>query len=163
VAPQSGLPWLSIVPIDQSRSSYGALLLFLFIAGSMLITTYAIHRLASRTLRRAPTWDCGAPDPSPATQYTADSVAQPIRRVFGAIAFGAQEVIDMPAPGDSRPASLQLHMHDRIWTAFYTPIERAIAYVAVRGDRFQFLTIRKYLSLVFALLVFLLLVVVVRQ
>ncbi len=34
-------------------------------------------------LRRAPAWDCGFPDPSPATQYTAGSFAQPIRRVFG--------------------------------------------------------------------------------
>jgi hypothetical protein len=33
----------------------------------------------------------------------------------------------------------------------------------VHWNRFQFLTIRKYLTLVFALLIFLLLVVVVRQ
>ena len=38
-------------------------------------------RLAA--LRRGPAWDCGFPDPSPATQYTADSFAQPFRRVFG--------------------------------------------------------------------------------
>jgi hypothetical protein len=163
VAPQAALPWLSIVPIDQSRSSYAALLLFLFVVVSMLITTFAIHRLASRGLRRGPAWDCGTPDPSPATQYTADSVAQPIRRVFGTIAFGAAENIDMPAPGDFRPARLELRMRDRIWDAFYAPIGTSIAYVAVHWNRFQFLTIRKYLTLVFGLLVFLLLVVVVRQ
>jgi hypothetical protein len=163
VAPQASLPWLSIVPIDESRSSYDALLLFVFIVVSMLITTFAIHRLASHALRRAPAWDCGAPDPSPVTQYTADSVAQPIRRVFGTIAFGAEEVIDMPSPGDVRPARLRVHMRDRIWDALYAPIGGSITYVAHQWNRFQFLTIRKYLTLVFTLLIFLLLVVVVRQ
>jgi formate hydrogenlyase subunit 3/multisubunit Na+/H+ antiporter MnhD subunit len=163
VAPQASLPWLSVVPIDESRSSYDALLLFVFIVVSMLITTFAIHRLASRALRRAPAWDCGTPDPSPITQYTADSVAQPIRRVFGTIPFGAEEVIDMPPPGDARPAGLRVHMRDRIWDAFYAPVGGSITYVAHQWNRFQFLTIRKYLTLVFTLLVFLLLVVVVRQ
>jgi formate hydrogenlyase subunit 3/multisubunit Na+/H+ antiporter MnhD subunit len=163
VAPQAALPWLSIVPIDEGRSSYAALLLFLFIVASMLITTFAIHRLASRGLTRGPSWDCGAPDSSPATQYTANSVAQPIRRVLGTIVFGAAEKIDMPSPGDPRAARIELHMRDRIWDALYAPIGISISYVAVHWNRFQFLTIRKYLTLVFALLIFLLLVVVVRQ
>jgi hypothetical protein len=54
-------------------------------------------------------------------------------------------------------------MRDRIWDALYAPIGISISYVAVHWNRFQFLTIRKYLTLVFALLIFLLLVVVVRQ
>jgi NADH:ubiquinone oxidoreductase subunit 5 (subunit L)/multisubunit Na+/H+ antiporter MnhA subunit len=141
VAPQASLPWLSIVPIDQSRSSYAALLLFLFIVASMLITAFAIRKFASRGVRRAPAWDCGAPDPSPMTQYTADSVW----------------------PGDVGPARHELHMRDRIWEVLYAPIAATIAYVAVHWSRFPFLTIRNYLSLVFGLLIFLLLVVVVRQ
>ena len=55
-------------------------------------------------LRRAPAWDCGFPEPSPATQYTARELRQPIRRVFGGFAFGARESVDMPPPGDLRPA-----------------------------------------------------------
>ena len=47
-------------------------------------------------MRRGPAWDCGFPDPSPATQYTADSFAQPIRRVFGEVVFRARERVDMP-------------------------------------------------------------------
>jgi formate hydrogenlyase subunit 3/multisubunit Na+/H+ antiporter MnhD subunit len=163
VAPQSSLPWLSIVPIDALRSSYDALQLFLFIVVSMLITTYAIHRLATRGLRRAPAWDCGTPDPSPVTQYTADSVAQPLRRVFGKIVFGATEKIDMPTPGDARPARLELRLGDRIWDALYAPIGSAIRYATVHWNRFQFLTIRKYLTLVFGLLILLLLIVVIGQ
>ena len=80
---QAGEQWLSIVPIAESRSSYNGLLVFLFMVISGTLAAVAIHRLASDRLRRAPAWDCGYPDPSPATQYTASSFAQPIRRVFG--------------------------------------------------------------------------------
>ena len=62
--------------------------------------------------RRGPAWDCGFPDPSPATQYTADSFAQPIRRVFGEVVFLARERVDMPAPGDARPARLTVTLRD---------------------------------------------------
>ena len=103
---QAGIAWLSIVPIAESRSSYNGLLVFLFIAMSASLAASVIHRFASAALRRAPAWDCGFPDPSPATQYSAESFAQPIRRVFGGVAFVARERIDMPAPGDTRPARL---------------------------------------------------------
>jgi len=104
---QAALPWLSIVPIAESRSSYNGLLVFAFIAVSTIVTVEVIHRFASRAVRRAPAWDCGYPDANPATQYTADSFAQPIRRVFGEVVFKASERVDMPAPGDMRPA----HIH----------------------------------------------------
>ena len=61
-----------------------------------------IHRFASDALRRGPAWDCGFPDASPVTQYTADSFAQPIRRVFGRVVFRAREHVQMPPPGDAR-------------------------------------------------------------
>jgi formate hydrogenlyase subunit 3/multisubunit Na+/H+ antiporter MnhD subunit len=59
---QMHVPWLSIVPIAESRSSYNGLLVFAFIAFSALLAVLMIHRFASRTLRRAPAWDCGFPD-----------------------------------------------------------------------------------------------------
>src|SRR5262249_35498885 len=101
---QRQLEWLTIVPIAQSRSSYNGLVFFVLIAGAAWLTAYLIHRWASDALRRSAAWDCGFPDASPSTQYTADSFAQPIRRVFGALAFRAREEVDMPAPGDARPA-----------------------------------------------------------
>src|SRR5205814_505991 len=88
---QSGLQWLAIVPIAQSRSSYEGLLLFCLISAAGALAAFAIHRLASDKVRRAPPWDCGYPDASPATQYSADSFAQPIRRVFGSVVFRARE------------------------------------------------------------------------
>ena len=156
---QSTRPWLSIVPIAESRSSYNGLLVFVFITVSTLLTIEAVHRFASRAVRRGAAWDCGFPDASPATQYTADSFAQPIRRVFGTTVFQARERVDMPAPGDSRPARLVVTLRDLVWEGIYAPIARAVAVASERLNHLQFLTIRQYLSLVFVALVGLLLVV----
>jgi formate hydrogenlyase subunit 3/multisubunit Na+/H+ antiporter MnhD subunit len=156
---QSALPWLSIVPVADSRSSYNGLLVFLFVVVSTLLTMFAVHRFATRAMRRGPAWDCGFPDPSPATQYTGDSFAQPIRRVFGTIAFAAREAVQMPRPGDARPAHLTVSLHDLIWDAVYLPLARGVALAAEQLNHLQFLTIRQYLSLVFVALVGLLLVV----
>jgi hydrogenase-4 component B len=158
---QSGVEWLSIVPIAESRSSYNGLLVFIFMVLTGALAAWAIHRLASDRLRRAPPWDCGYPDASPATEYTAASFAQPIRRVFGTVVFQAREHVDMPRPGDSRPARITVELHDLVWDALYAPIAHGVGYVADRLNRLQFLTIRQFLSLVFAALVLLLLVLAI--
>src|SRR5580658_960117 len=158
---QAGEQWLSIVPIASSRSSYDGLLVFLFMVISGTLAAVVIHRLASDRLRRAPAWDCGYPDPSPATQYSASSFAQPIRRVFGTVLFGAREQVEMPPPGDMRPARIVVDLHDRIWDALYAPIAAAVGVAADRLNYLQFLTIRQFLSLVFAALVILLLVLAI--
>ena len=155
---QAGNAWLSIAPVAQSRSSYNGLLVFLFIAVSASLAASFIHRFASDALRRAPPWDCGAPDASPATQYSAESFAQPIRRVFGAVAFVVRERIDMPSPGETRPARFDLSLSDRIWDALYEPLVGFVERASLRLDRLQFLTIRQYLSVVFGALVTLLVV-----
>jgi len=159
--PQSAVPWLSIVPVEESHSSYNGLLLFFFIAISTVLIVLAIHQFASRATRRAPAWDCGFPNPNPITQYTAGSFAQPIRRVFGTYFFGAREAVKMPPPGDLAPAHLDVEVHDRIWEALYSRIANSVGYVADRLNRLQFLTIRRYLGLVFLSLVTLLLVLAI--
>jgi NADH:ubiquinone oxidoreductase subunit 5 (subunit L)/multisubunit Na+/H+ antiporter MnhA subunit len=158
---QIGTQWLSIVPIAASRSSYDGLLVFVFIAISGTLAAAAIHRFASNRLRRAPAWDCGYPDASPATQYTAMSFAQPIRRVFGSVLFHAREHADMPPPGDTRPARLVVELHDPVWEALYAPIALGIGFAADRLNHLQFLTIRQFLTLVFCTLVILLLVLAI--
>ena len=155
---QAHEPWLSIVPIAEGRSSYNGLLVFVFVAISGWLAAVLVHRLASRALRRAPAWDCGFPEPSPATQYTAGSFAQPIRRVFGTMVFRARERVDMPAPGEMRAARLTIELRDLVWDWLYAPISGAIDFAATKLNRLQFLTIRRYLSLVFFALVALLLV-----
>ena len=102
---QSEVPYLSIVPIAESRSSYSGLLVFIFMLLSATAAVAVIHRFASNRLRRGPAWDCGYPDPRPETQYTASSFAQPIRRVFGTLVFRAREQIEMPPPGDAAPGT----------------------------------------------------------
>jgi formate hydrogenlyase subunit 3/multisubunit Na+/H+ antiporter MnhD subunit len=155
--PQSGIAWLSIVPAAGSRNSYNGLLFFMFIVISTLITIEMIHRFASRAVRRGPAWDCGFPDPNPATQYTADSFAQPMRRVF-AIVFRSREDVAMPPPGDASPARLTVTLHDVVWDTLFAPLAGWVSFAAEKLNHLQFLTIRQYLSLVFVALVVLLLV-----
>jgi formate hydrogenlyase subunit 3/multisubunit Na+/H+ antiporter MnhD subunit len=157
---QASQAWLSIVPIAEARSSYNGLLVLGFITASAGLCAVAIHEFASRAVRRSPAWDCGAPDPSPVTQYSAGSFAQPIRRVFGTLLLGARESVDMPAPGDLRPARFGLELHDPIWETLYAPIAGLVGYAADRLNGLQFLAIRTYLGIVFLSLVVLLLALV---
>ncbi|MDO8534458.1 MAG: hydrogenase 4 subunit B [Xanthobacteraceae bacterium] len=158
---QTALPWLSIVPIAESRSSYNGLLLFLFITFAACVAVYVIHQFASNAVRRAPAWDCGYPDASPATQYTAASFAQPIRRVYGTVIFRARERVEMPPPGEMRAARLTVDLRDLVWDWFYAPVVVAVTFVADLLNPLQFQTIRRYLALVFIALVSLLTVIAI--
>jgi hypothetical protein len=160
---QMELPWLSIVPIAEGRSSYNGLNVFIFVAFSALLAAFVIHRSASRAIRRAAPWDCGFPDARPATQYTAGSFAQPLRRVFGTVVFRARETVTMPPPGDNAPARLEVDVRDMIWDTLYQPVAMGVLYASDRLNPLQFLTIRRYLGLAFAALVLLLVVLVLTQ
>jgi hydrogenase-4 component B len=155
---QHRIAWLSIVPVSASRSSYNGLVMagFLIISGSL--AAVVIHRLATRAVRRAPAWGCGY---DTAAQYSATSLSQPIRRVFGSVVLGAREQVEMPPPGDMRAARITRFAHDPVWEFGYMPIARAVRAVARFLNRSQFLTIRRYLSFVFATLVALLMVLAV--
>jgi formate hydrogenlyase subunit 3/multisubunit Na+/H+ antiporter MnhD subunit len=158
---QAGVDWMSIVPVAAGRSSYNGWLVFAFIALSASLAVVIIHRFASRARRRAPAWDCGTPDPDPATQYTAGSFAQPIRRVFGAWIFAAREQVEMPPPGSTAPARHVAVLRDLVWDWLYAPVAGAVGFAAEKLNVLQFLTIRRYLSLVFLALVTLLLVIAI--
>jgi len=134
---------------------------FLFIATSAMLAVWTIHRFASHAIRRGPAWDCGFPDASPLTQYSGSSFAQPIRRVFLARTAAAREEVAMPAPGDVRPARFSLVITDPVWTWLYQPVAGAVEFAALHLNHLQFLTIRRYLSLVFFSLVSLLLVLAI--
>ena len=129
--------------------------MFMVISG--LGAAFVIHRFASNKLRRGPAWDCGYPDPSPRTQYTASSFAQPIRRVFGTLVFRARETVEMPPPLDQRPSRLIVRLRDVIWDTLYAPIGRAVEAIAGWMNQMQYLSIRHYLGFVFVSLVSLLL------
>ena len=154
--PQARIAWLSIEPISASRSSYNGLVICLFLMASASLTAAVVHRFASRAVRRGPAWGCGYPAVGPVAQYSATSLAQPIRRVFGSILFAAHERVEMPPPGDIRPARITRFIRDPIWAFGYAPLGRAVWATAGRFNRLQFLTIRIYLSFVFVTLVLLL-------
>jgi formate hydrogenlyase subunit 3/multisubunit Na+/H+ antiporter MnhD subunit len=154
---------LSLIAFDPEQSIYDAPVIALFIAISSLVTMAIVHRLSERRTRRSPAWDCGFPDPSPATQYTASSFAQPLRRVYGALAFAARDTVEMPPPGDPRPARLSVALVDHLWRLFYAAPGRAVLALSIRLNVLQFLTIRRYLVLMFGALVILLAIVAVTK
>ena len=156
---QSYLPWSSLVPIAESRSSYNGLIILFFLAASGTATAMFIHRYATRATRRSAIWDCGYPDPSPATQYTSSSFAMPIRRVFGTTVFDVRETIDMPRPGDTRAARYHVKVLDPVWRYAYGPVARWVLKSTTMLNQLQFLSIRSYLTLVFSTLILLLLLV----
>jgi NADH:ubiquinone oxidoreductase subunit 5 (subunit L)/multisubunit Na+/H+ antiporter MnhA subunit len=158
---QSSLLWL--VPLDAEQSSYSGLIVLVAVTALMILVSWTVHRFATARLRRVPAWDCGFPDPRPATQYSGASFAQPIRRVFGAALFRARDVVDMPPPGEMRPARLDIVMRDLIWEGLYAPVALLVEAATTRINALQFLTIRRYLTLMFAALVALLSIVALSQ
>jgi formate hydrogenlyase subunit 3/multisubunit Na+/H+ antiporter MnhD subunit len=156
---QAVQPWLSIVPIAESRSSYNGLIILAFMICSGGLTAFAIHRLATRATRRSAIWDCGFPLDAPQTQYTASSFAMPIRRVFGRVVFGVYERLDMPRPGEMRAGHFGVRVIDPAWRWGYGPLARGVAAASLKLNHLQFLTIRQFLTLVFCALILLLVVV----
>ncbi|MEK4035760.1 hydrogenase 4 subunit B [Methylocystis sp. IM3] len=156
---QSQIGWLSIAPIAESRSSYNGFLVLAFILLSSLGAMLTIRSIWPRPLRRAPPWDCGYIDPSPFTQYTGSSFAQPVRRTLGNIAFSVKERLDMPAPGDTRAAHFTIDIGDRFIAYLYEPLGEAVNFCAKRLNFVSFLSIQEYLALVFAALVLMLVIV----
>ena len=160
---REGLQVMWISPFGLERAAYGGLMVLLVVTILTWIIIEIVHRNANPRRRRGPAWDCGFPDPTPAAQYTASSFAQPLRRVFGTLVLHARERVDMPEPGETRAARFAVNLRDPAWAGLYAPTEKALGWLADRFNRFQYLTIRRYLSLVFAVLVVMLCVVVVRQ
>lgn len=153
-----GAHWVWLTPVAERASSYGGVV-FLVAVGSMALLMLAVRRLAPHRVRRSHAWDCGFGDSGVASQYTASSFSQPIRRVFGGI-FSVREEVEMPEPGETSAARFTLHDRDPVWHWLYRPIGGLIGWVTERGEAAQFLTIRHSLSVMFAALVALLVVVV---
>ncbi len=148
-----------LVPDSADRGSYSGFLVCLFMAASAWGAAALLHRRAARTTRRAPAWDCGYPHYQPSFQYGARSMAQPLRRVFGPILFRTTETVEMPPPGSIEPAHYRTSEHDLVWERLFLPLGRLVGAVADRLNGLQFLTIRRYLAMMFAGLVILLVLV----
>ena len=153
---QSEQPWLTLVPIAETRSTYNGLLVLIFVLFSAATSYWIAHRIGSHRIRRSAAWDCGFPNADPLTQYSAGGFAQPVRRVLGTALLHARETVTMPPPGDTSPAQHTLQISDMFWDGIYLKISWAVNAAATRLNRLQFLTIRMYLSLVMLTLVLLL-------
>ncbi|WP_431859117.1 hydrogenase 4 subunit B [Azospirillum sp.] len=158
-------PWLWLAPTSAIGNSYNGLVMALVIGALSLLLVVAIHRWASAKVRRSIPWGCGYDglDPLAVTQYTASSFGQPIRRAFGSTVFRARDHVDMPQPGDTRPARFHVTWTDPAWHGLFTPLIRLVEWLADLVNRLQFLTIRRYLMLMFFALVVLLVMVAVTQ
>lgn len=161
--PLANTNWLMLRPQEVTGSSYSGLIILAAVGFMTTVLVLCIHHFASDRVRRGDIWDCGFPNKQTNTQYTASSFAQPIRRIFGVVVFSAKIDITMPEPGDMRPAQFKLHLRDHLWEVFYAPVVRWMNFLAEKFDETQFLTIRSYLSLMFAALVLLLVLVAVIQ
>ncbi len=120
-----------------------------------------VHFTSNRRTRRAAAWDCGFPDASPATQYTASSYSQPLRRVYKDVVLGSVEVLEMPPPGSLKPGRFAVRYKDYAWRNLYARPAAGLLALAGRFNAFQFLTIRRYLVLMFCTLIALLIVTAV--
>ena len=149
---RSAVAWLSIVPIAESRSSYNGLLVFVFIAAVGLARRlrHPSPRLATAARARRP-GTAAFPTRARRRNTPPASFAQPIRRVFGTLVFRAREKVDMPPPGDTAPGAAHASSC-AIWsgTRSMRRSRGVIGFAADRLNLLQFLTIRRYLSLVFA-------------
>jgi formate hydrogenlyase subunit 3/multisubunit Na+/H+ antiporter MnhD subunit len=157
----SGPTKLSLIAFDPERSIYDAPTIALFVALSAITTMLVVHFTSNRRTRRSPAWDCGFPDPSPATQYTASSFSQPLRRVYKGIVLGSVEVLEMPPPGDLRAGRFAVRNRDYIWRNLYAKPAAGVIALSIRFNAFQFLTIRRYLVLMFSTLIALLIIMAV--
>ncbi|OHC74817.1 MAG: hydrogenase 4 subunit B [Rhodospirillales bacterium RIFCSPLOWO2_12_FULL_58_28] len=152
---------LALIPFSSAKSSYDGFTIMAFLLTAGSFTAWFIHRFASRAVRRGPAWDCGTPADSTAGQYTSGGFSQPIRRVFCSVVFRAREEVDMPAPGDVGAARIKIIITDPAWALIFTPVASLLERISNRLNFLQFLTIRRYLSLMFAALITLLIVVVI--
>ena len=150
---QSGLEWLTIVPIAESRSSYNGLLVFAFVklSGSMRPSrsSSGVRPVAARTglgLRH--------PDPSPAIR-TPPRASRRSPRVQDASSSRTPCEMTL-ASGGSRTADRQDARREQ--GEQHPPTETGSRCVTARINVLQFLTIRRYLTLVFVALITLLVV-----
>ena len=162
-AVSSDLGWPFLSPVSNTRGSYSGTVLVMVGLALFGIAIALVHRMGNNRMRAADAWDCGTPEDNPATQYTGQSFAQPLRRSIAATVFQARETVVMPQPGDDSPARHSLAMTDPIWNGLYLRLAWLINLIADQVNRLQFLTVRRYLLMMFCTLVFLLLVVAVRQ
>lgn len=170
IMPQLILPWLqtTLLSIGSNASplATGHPLVNLGIfsrAFAILIALFLlVHWIrsllfSSRTVRIAPTWDCGFKGPTPRMQYTASSFAEPIRTFF--------HVLLKPAVSARNPEGLfpdkshfEEHVDDLSERLWFSPLVDKIASFLSGLRKRQRTRVQDYLAYIFVTLILLLLV-----
>ncbi len=161
---QTDIPWLSIVPIAESRSSYNGLLVFLFIALSASLAAAASPplRLARAAARRRP--GIAAFPIRARRRNTAPAASRSRSAASSARSCShAREHVTMPPPGDARAGHVRTSSCTIcIWDCDLRADRPApCATPPTASTSCSSCTIRQYLSLVFVALVLLLLVLAI--
>ncbi len=151
--------FMSITPTAEAPGYTAiAVLALLGLAGFAVMAVLRARAVAGH--RTGPAWDCGlgAPPPwlpfgDPRLQYAGGSFAQPLRRVLGGTLLATTATLDMPPPGDPRPATYHETETDPAETALFQPTARLRTELTRFADRMQFLTVRQILTVMFGLLI----------
>jgi hydrogenase-4 component B len=137
---------------------------------ALAATAWVVRRRTVAGHRTAPAWDCGfGPPPpwlpfgDPATQYGGASFGQPLRRALGSALLHAREHVDMPLPGDVRPARMMTTAEDPADALLFRPVGRLREALSELADHMQLLTVRRTLSVMFLALVLLLAIVALME
>ncbi|MBX3498641.1 MAG: hydrogenase 4 subunit B [Alphaproteobacteria bacterium] len=156
-------PTLALRTLEEPLAIYSGIVALLALVALAGVIVGLVGALSPRPSRRGPAWDCGFPDPTPATQYTPSSFAQPLRRIFGTHILAARDGVTMPPAGATSPATFTPRLVDPAWRWAADPLIGAVRAIADRLNRTQFLPIRMYLAFMFATLLTLLSIVAVSR
>lgn len=127
VAAAAGLaPADAAVPEPATEALRGVVLgsaALLLLLGLLILARRRL--LAGRTVRTAPTWDCGYAAPSPRMQYTASGFAQPLTSLFH-FALRTGRALEPPHGLFPQESSLSTHTPDLLRQRLYEPLFAAV-------------------------------------
>ena len=150
----SAIAWLVHRPGRRGRSSYNGLLVL------------RLHRAVGRSRgagasTASPRARCGERRPGIAASRSEPGDAIHRRQLRAADPPGFRRpscsapasASTMPPPGDMRAGAASGRAARSVWEWLYAPVAAAVNFAAERLNHLQFLTIRRYLSLVFVALI----------
>ncbi len=160
---------LTVTP-QADMPGYAAAGIALVVALAAGLVVWLVRSLTTPGHRVGPAWDggFGAPPPwlpfgDPLTQYGGASFAQPLHRTLGTALLRAEETVDTPAPGETRPARIAVVTSDPAEWGLFGPLTRLRARLSAYADAIRFLTLRHTLALMFAALVLFLAVLALME
>jgi len=159
----TSMSWLWLAPVSAHQASYSAPLVLIGVLLAGFITFWYLRRNPdTKTMRIAPTWDCGFGGLTSRMQYTSSAFTMPFRRIF-ANAWIIDEQIDKDMHGamnlDVAAVHYKLQVEDHSWPKLYLPIAHAVNTLAKHVGRIQTGNIRVYLSYSFVTLIIMLWVI----